>query len=180
MILPWILIIIGALFILGGLPTLIIGAGGLPGIIIGALLIFAGYKLKQKRQTKQSNINDIKRTLLPGADYSHVFQDFAIAVSEKNRQVYLAAGGNSKTYDFSDIRKWHYNMESGGAIIGVGMTGAAMNVRQGRQNEENSGFFVQVKDVDHPEWQIRFPYDKDLKKNLLRWMEIFEQKVNKQ
>jgi len=39
---------------------------------------------------------------------------------------------------------------------------------------------VQVKDVDHPEWQIRFPYNKDLKKNLLRWMEIFEQKVNQQ
>ncbi|WP_166455259.1 DUF4755 domain-containing protein [Duganella alba] len=171
MIFSWVL------FILGGL---LIVFGGLPGIAFGGAAVFFGYKLQQKRKTKQNNIKDLNQSALADADYSHVFEDYAMAVSEKNRQVYLAAGGHSKTYDFSDIRRWHYNLESGGAIIGGGMAVAAMNVRQGRQNEENSGFFVQVKDVDHPEWQIRFPYNKDLKKNLLRWMEIFEQKVNNQ
>lgn len=178
MILSWSLIVIGAYFVLSGIPALIFGFGGIFYIILGAAFIFFGYKLRQKNNNKKNNIKGLDKSALANAEYSHVYEDFAIGISEKDRKVYLAGNGKSKTYDFSEIRSWRYNLESGGAVINGGMAGIAQTIGQDRMNRNASGFFVQVKDVDNPEWQIRFPHDSEQKKNLLRWMEIFEQKVN--
>lgn len=178
MILSWSLIVIGALFILNGIPAMIFGAGGIFYIFLGAVIVFFGRKLLRKNKNKINNIKHLDKNALANADYSHVYEDFAIGISERDRKVYLAENGKSKTYDFSDIRSWRYNLESGGAVINGGMAGVARTIGQDRMNKMASGFFVQVRDIDNPEWQIRFPHDSEQKKNLLRWMEIFDQKVN--
>jgi hypothetical protein len=69
-----------------------------------------------------------------------------------------------KTYPFSDIRQWHY----------VVPARAATSLTDGLYMVNKTGFFVSVRDVEHPEWRIQFRFEKQMK----QWIEIFEQSIN--
>jgi Domain of unknown function (DUF4755) len=173
MVLAWILIILSVIIFiaLNGLVTL-----------IAFPIAYLGYLQWKKASAADAargpNVRGFDEEFIKSADYAHTFKKTAIAVDVKNQRVYLAQNGKSKIYEFADIRSWRYNLSSGGAVYGGGMAVAAANIANSNQNVNSSGFFVRVKDVDHPEWQVQFKYNKQYEQELKRWMEIFEQKVN--
>lgn len=84
-----------------------------------------------------------------------------------------------KTYSFSDIRSWRTNIATGGTFVGQqSVATAAHNYMTQRKNEEESGLFVEVRDIDCPEWRIGFKADKHRELTLKRWMEILRQIIN--
>jgi hypothetical protein len=115
-----------------------------------------------------------------GAKYSHQYDGTAIAVSPGNRWVRLSDGTTHKTYSFSDIREWRRAWLTGGHLVGYsgsvmgGVAQAGNNARVNRENKRGSGLFIDVKDIDHPQWRIAFPKEQEL----LRWYEIMQQTVN--
>jgi len=170
MVLAWILIIVGAILWF---------SMGLLGALLAAPVWYFAYRQWQKASGPQALVTKgFDEEFLKSADFSHTFKKFAIAVDVKNQRVYLAQNGKSKIYSYADIRGWRYNLSTGGAVYGGGMNAAMVNIANSNQNVNSSGFFVRVKDVDHPEWQIQFKYNKQYEHELKRWMEIFEQKVN--
>lgn len=119
---------------------------------------------------------------LSGFNYHHLHGKTGIAVDSAKQELHLAAGGAYKVYPFSKIRSWETNIASGGMVTYApnftsGIAATAGNLRQQRENRENTGLFLEVKDVDHPKWHIEFP-PKDIKRQLERWMEILRQEVN--
>lgn len=134
--------------------------------------------------------------------YKYAWDGTGIAVDQANSCLHLLARFNgipvAKTYPLSDVRSWRFEMpelvlERGGAVIGGGLVGASHNLGHGigqaitnsvRESRviENTGLFVDVRDIDHPQWFIKFrsrtPHDKSTQMELRRWMEILAQHVN--
>jgi len=140
------------------------------------------------------------------SDYSHHYDGTAIAVDREGEIVHLRGIFNKirveKSYPFAAIRSWNTNVSSGGLITSHGKTSfteslgmGIANHRKIKENERKSGLFIQVRDIDHPEWRVAFPSDtSDFKVDfadalmgrpnsgrhdleLKRWMEIMRQFV---
>ena len=118
--------------------------------------------------------------------YQHEYKGTAIGINAAKRIVRLRSQFEGKTvqkdYPYTDIRRWEFNLASGGmtqtfgnvgvnAAIGVGLA----NYMQHKKNESQTGLFVSVRDVDCPEWHIMFPQDKGRELQLKRWLEILSQ-----
>lgn len=140
----------------------------------------------------RSNALEAKEKLGPAVDhvsiieplkYKSIHHNTAIGIDPIAKIVHLYQNKNYRAYSFSDIRTWSANIQSGGKFIGGGgnlgnaLAMTAANVRTSRENAANTGFFVEVKDIDFPKWKIDFP-EKDLQKSHDRWMEIFRQHLN--
>ena len=118
----------------------------------------------------------------------------AMTLDTNKRLITLESGKNKKTYSFDDIRRWRYNLSSGGEAIGsdVGtvVQAALMNQSSRQKNYKESGLFISVKDIDFPEWQIMFyPTEGryhtqigilNMELQLKRWMEVFSQVINQE
>ena len=120
---------------------------------------------------------------LPDVQYKHSYIRSGIALDTANKRIYLKEGPKEKSYSFSEIKTWRYNIASGGELIGGGMKGVTHNVGNRRRNMQGSGFFVSVRDIDNPEWQVAFKYKsgiraREMEIELKKWMEIFDQCVN--
>ena len=125
-------------------------------------------------------------TALPECKYKHGKGYYGIALDEAKRNLHLFDNGFSKIYPFSDIREWKTNISTGGkfitgniASIDLSHLGRA-NRRQEKDNQEETGLFISVRDIDRPVWRIRFTDDIEGEAKFhARWMEIFKQVVNK-
>ena len=101
------------------------------------------------------------------------------------KRIYLRKDDYSKSYAFSDVRSWNTNLQTGGShIYGGGQVLHALavgsaNKKQEKFNSENTGLFVKVKDINIPEWRIRFSSNESIEKGeQTRWMEILTQVLN--
>ncbi len=118
--------------------------------------------------------------------YRHQHKGTAIAINPAERTIRLRGQfGNQtveKDYPYADVRSWDFNIISGGmtqtfgnvgvnAAIGVGVA----NYMQSKRNEAQTGLFIAVRDVDFPEWHVRFAPDRGRELELKRWMEILRQ-----
>ena len=126
--------------------------------------------------------------------FRHYWNGYGIAIDPQGERIFLQSFhfGSSiqKIYSFDDLREWRYQIAKGGKVsygpvIGSVTANIALDIRAKRENAEitknnelESGFFVTVKDINMPEWQIRFPNTPTLDFELKRWMEIFRQYVN--
>jgi hypothetical protein len=111
--------------------------------------------------------------------YKHIYDDTAIALNNIKGTIYLVNGNSFKEYKFSEIRKWRYNISSGGHRHGSGLGVVIDNHYKNKNNKQESGLFLEVKDIDLPQWQILFPYDENkMEIELKRWMEILTQYLN--
>ncbi|EOV4131569.1 DUF4755 domain-containing protein [Yersinia enterocolitica] len=124
--------------------------------------------------------------------YYHEFDKTSLLVDLNKKTIKLKEKNKEQTYPFSDIKTWRYDLTSSGKIIGVGITNGIIAKSQNDSNRlkdaKNSGFFISVKDIQNPEWQIkffpkegRFSDDKgfrDTEIQLKRWMQVFEQVLN--
>ncbi len=93
----------------------------------------------------------------------------------------------------SVLRIWHASKPAEGEIVAfelVGMAGAKGHNNLTRlKNFVNSGLFIEVKDIEIPEWQIKFHPHKgqfhhkrgirDTEMQLKQLCEIFDQTLNK-
>ena len=136
---------------------------GLPMMGLGAWLVW-----KVIVAWNSQSISKEKWTeLISNAQYQHTQDVTGIAIDAKEKVLYLKGGSQLKTYPFSDIRSWRYEQ-----VLVTGRGPAV--VRQVNNAAGLSGFFVTVKDIDHPEWRIAMSTTTEMKK----WVEIFEQHVN--
>ena len=124
--------------------------------------------------------------------YYHEFDKTSLLVDLNKKTIKLKEKNKEQTYPLSDIKTWRYDLTSSGKIIGVGITNGIIAKSQNDSNRlkdaKNSGFFISVKDIQNPEWQIkffpkegRFSDDKgfrDTEIQLKRWMQVFEQVLN--
>lgn len=121
---------------------------------------------------------EVKIKALPefsGGDYSHAYGDTGICLNKSKGTLFLVSGEDKKLYNFEDVREWRYVYADDRGSSGDSLArSSGINER----NANETGFFVKVKDVDFPEWHIKFAYNSNTKKELARWMEIFAQVVN--
>lgn len=111
-----------------------------------------------------------------GGDYSHAYGDTGISLNKEKSTLFLISGKDNKVYSLSDVREWRYVYSDEQGSSGDSLARlSGINER----NASETGFFVKVKDVDFPEWHIKFAYNSNTRKELARWMEIFEQVVNR-
>lgn len=84
-------------------------------------------------------------------------QQQGIALDEIKGELILSAGRLIKKYPFSDVREWQELSDGTGTYA------------------SRNGFYIKVKDIDHPEWHLS-RMNKETRK---RWFEIFNQKINR-
>jgi hypothetical protein len=175
--------------------TLAIGAIGVVLVLIGlnsaavgpvfwgvAALVWAGYKLKTGPAPAKAGRGGLDEALqmMRALPYQHFADKTGIAVDPGQRTLHLLAGGVYKAYSFDDVRTWSTNLHHGGMVYGSGLNVAVANLANARQNAEASGLFLEVRDIDHPLWKIRFPTRKvqECEMLLARWSEILRQHLN--
>lgn len=159
--------IVGLLFLTNGYPKISLPFLGYGGWIIWKFMFGANHKLVGQAKLEWVN-------LISKANYNHSEANTAIAINTEERLISFKNKAVIKSYPFSDIRSWRYNLSSGGEVYGKGLEVIGHNIRNSRENAASSGFFVTVKDIDNPEWRTVMSSEKSMKK----WMEIFEQNVN--
>lgn len=109
------------------------------------------------------------------------------------RTIKLQSDGHEKTYSFDDIKSWRCKLPSALEMVGSDATGLIQSlfINQGARNRalEQSGFFIKVSDIQFPEWRVKFyPTEgwyhepegyRNMEMQMDRWMEVFDQVVNK-
>lgn len=116
----------------------------------------------------------------PNARYSHHVRKSGIALDDQKRVIHLLEGKVSKSYSYDEVRSWNTNIQTGGVVYGGGLAGAIGTIESGANNMKNTGLFITVKDIEHPEWRISLcaPNHRDARKIHARWMEILQQSLN--
>lgn len=113
--------------------------------------------------------------------YFHEHQKTLIGIDLDNRRVLLqgffGAEQHRKEYSFADIRSWRTNVQKPGRFVGGGLQGGAANALERSDAYRASGLFLEVRDIDFPEWQIVFSH-KTMHQDLNRWAEIMRQTVD--
>ncbi|HHH0785919.1 TPA: DUF4755 domain-containing protein [Yersinia enterocolitica] len=160
-------------------------------LLAGAFIIFTAipkYLDKRKNNATIDYFNDND-----DGYYYHEFDKTSLLIDLNKKIIKLKEKNKEQTYPLSDVKTWRYDLTSSGKVIGVGITNGIIAKSQNDSNRlkdaKNSGFFISVKDIQNPEWQIkffpkegRFSDDKgfrDTEIQLKRWMQVFEQVLNK-
>lgn len=173
--------------VVGGVGLLLLFVGGGFSLIGLGLVGWAGWawsKAGDNKITADTPKEIDYRALIEPLKYKSLEKHSGIGLDTENKILHLYEGKKYCAYPFSDIRKWSANIQTGGMTMGGGNVStaimiAASNSRVARDNVANTGFFVEVRDIDNPKWKINFP-PKDLDKSHDRWMEIFRQYVNEE
>lgn len=105
--------------------------------------------------------------------YAHIFHEYGIAIDPKSKKIYLKDDNIEKAYDFQDVREWRFNLIEPGIDFGQNQRAVFNNLHSQKRAKNDSGFFIAMKDIENPEWKIRFPHNDQLEKELKKWMEIF-------
>jgi hypothetical protein len=148
----------------------------LAGMLLVGWAIWLGFRALRGPRAPKGVSPEVRKAIEP-LKYKSVFKSCAIGIDPDNKLLHLSQNGHYKVYSFSDIRTWGSNIEAGGTYITGGLAAVAANVSIQRQNAANTGFFIEVRDIDFPKWKIDFGGG-DLKATHARWMEIFRQYVN--
>lgn len=111
-----------------------------------------------------------------GCDRSAYANQSGIAISETLQTLFLSQDQINKTYPLNDVREWRINFaQAGAAGGGSALQHQSETVRLQQEAKNKTGLFVNVKDVDHPAWQIRFRKQDQLE----QWNEVLVQSIRK-
>ncbi len=175
---------LGTLVVLVG--SLFIGMKNDSGLVF-AICLAVGIFILVKACNAGGNLGRIKMdswlSSVANCDFKYAWDGSGIALDTTIKQIHLVAHIKkqliTRIYPISDIREWGYEMPGTTNISGRNVVG---NVALAFNAIENTGFWLKVKDIDHPKWFIKFKckssQDKETEKELLRWMEILNQNVN--
>lgn len=141
---------------------------------IGLILVaWGGWKIWKDRNPE----NDPWLKEKENCEFKWAYGGTGLALDTATRTLHLKSKTTQKSYPFDDIREWKYNVSTGGEVIN-GSVGINAGIHL--KNKAESGFFVMMRDIEHPQWRIAFPYNKRMEGELMKWMEIFRQHVNKE
>jgi hypothetical protein len=149
-------------------------------VLVPAVLIFN--RLINFGRTKM----DSWLSTVASFDFKYAFDGTGIAVLKSKQVVCLAQKVNgrvlSKEYPFTDIRSWETEI-AGQAFVAGPTYKQQVGVHMFNQVQaEKTGLSLSVKDVEFPNWFIKFGNNialgKNTKRELDRWMEILRQTVN--
>ncbi|WP_261641530.1 DUF4755 domain-containing protein [Erwinia mallotivora] len=156
-------------------------------IFVSILLLMFAYKKFKVRKwnaNTKDNFNEKNNGI-----WSHEYFSSLMIIDTNKRKIFLKEEDKQKTYDFSEVREWRYNLSHGGEIVGGGLSSLTLNKINTNKNLYESGFFVTVNDIHNPEWHIHFFPRKghintqdgvrDLELQFKRWMQVFDQVINK-
>jgi len=170
------------------LPIVIFYFSGIQGLVQLAIVwIFASIMLLmfayKKFRIKKWNAST--RDVFGESDgmWSHEFGPTAMKLDEKRGLIHLKEENKQKTYPFSAIKEWRYNLSTTRERTGI-------NKELDRTHDfRESGFYISVDDVQYPEWRVMFFPQKgdfnsqegirDTEMQLKRWMEIFNKTINR-
>lgn len=180
-----ILLCIGAIEILSSIYGLFSGSFiySLVRIFFGCILFYLGLRpFKYAAKQKRDAISLQELPEMQTSDYKYSIGTSAIALNKTNRTLFLADGQKRKIYSLDDVRRWSYELRSGGEIHGFNAISViaffSENQRIKKENQDASGLFLEVRDIENPKWQIKFKGNKKtIETELLRWMEILTQNI---
>ena len=154
----------------------------------GAILIisFVFYQIQSASRGAKKLNGERWIKQFPNAQYAFCNGKVGIAVDSKASMLHLMEKGFSQTYAFSDVRSWRTNLQTGGTNVYYGGgafaaldAGSASNAQR-TANKMNTGLFITVRDVNHPEWHLTFAANESQEKlQQARWFEVLNQAVNK-
>lgn len=114
--------------------------------------------------------------------YKHVWDGTGIAIDLMNRSIILMQQIKgqkiTRAYSFNNIREWTYQI---GKYTYVAVNKSPSELDNLIDKKFDTGLIIRVKDIDYPEWYIRFKYkitSMTTEQELKRWMEIITQCVN--
>lgn len=144
---------------------------------IGIFALLKAQSLGNRSKKREEILKEVG--VAEGKGYEHFEGDSGIVVNSETGTLTLLAAGFHKTYPFADVRDWESRHEQAGRSIGVGiqagLAAAASNMEARNRAAKNSGLFVSVRDIDHPQWRV----DMADQKMQARWMEILRQQINR-
>ncbi|WP_210451993.1 DUF4755 domain-containing protein [Pantoea ananatis] len=148
-------------------------------IFVSIMLVMFAYK---KFRIKKWNAST--RDVFGESDgmWSHEFGPTAMKLDEKRGLIHLKEENKQKTYPFSAVKEWRYNLSTTRQ-----RTGLDRELDRTHDFRE-SGFYIAVDDVQNPEWRVMFfPQQgdfnsqegiRDTELQLKRWMNIFDKVIN--
>lgn len=116
----------------------------------------------------------------PGSGWDHSEGPSGIAIDARAKKLLVHENGFHRVYGYGDVRSWESNKQTAGvmAAVGGGLAGAmaagGASMRAESQAEAATGFYVFVRDIEHPRWRVAMSSARDQ----ARWMEIFTQELN--
>lgn len=143
---------------------------------LGLQLWFISAREKRRQAAHASMLADAG--VQPGSGCDHYEGGTGIAINKAAKTVTMLVHGIQKTYPFADIREWRSSKHTAGQVVGTGLQGGLValgaNLRAEREANAATGFFVSVRDVDHPKWRIQMKSESIQ----ARWLELFTQELN--
>ncbi|MGA2886766.1 MAG: DUF4755 domain-containing protein [Terracidiphilus sp.] len=112
-----------------------------------------------------------------GTRFRYFSESTGIAIDEINRVLILQSGTFTARYDFKAIRSVEWHLHEGGKVVAPGagvrasFEAGAHNIANLVENEDHSGLFVTVSDLERPIWQVRMTSEKELR----HWNAILSQ-----
>lgn len=170
------------------LPIVIFYFSGVQGLVQLAIVwVFASIMLLmfayKKFRIKKWNVST--RDVFGESDgmWSHEFGPTAMKLDEKRGLIHLKEENKQKTYPFSAVKEWRYNLSTTRQ-----RTGLDRELDRTHDFRE-SGFYIAVDDAQNPEWRVMFFPQKgdfnsqdgirDTELQLKRWMHIFDKVIEK-
>ena len=145
------------------------------GVFVIAMFIFSFSSVKIPTVNSSQSIKGLN-SIPENLSYRYYLDNTGIAFDIENKNIYLLGSTEDhliirKTYNVSMIRD--YSASYGGATkyYGSDLETTMVNLRNKKETYEQSGLFINVADIDHPQWQIKFSDEK----LLLRYVEILKQ-----
>ena len=156
-------------------------------IIVALKLSSSAPSVEEYMKNQPKELDFFEDSFGSAAKYSFLGNGTGIGISDDLKRIGLISFNKSKIYNTDQIRGHKISDVTPGQIraghvIGGGMQGAGANIgyaiRASIENKklqtearDESGLFIDVKDIDNPEWHIRM-YDRTTQK---RWHEILTQ-----
>ena len=143
----------------------------------GILLVWGIRRTKARTESSQKIIKDLCGGSLPR--FHHFEGMTGVTLNESKSEIILTnRKGMVKSYPYNFIRAWEIKEETPGKVVSSALVGSisagTANAGAAARARMNTGLFIQVKDIDYPEWRVSMFGRNDRK----RWFEILNQSIN--
>ena len=120
-------------------------------------------------------------TLPPEVSRRHYWDGTGFGIDSARHVLLLRNGKDRSQYDFDHVKSIEKRSRTGGEVMHTGgrlTVGTSLNISAHNfgtmlANQETSGLFITVADLDRPVWQLKFSSEKEMD----RWFAVINQAV---